>query len=366
MSAPAHSDAAVFWDGVTARRRDVTLRLDTDALAILENGAETARWPWPDLRRRDAGPDVTRVGCVSAENLARIDIADPGLAAAIVARAPAVEAATGGGRRFRLKVVIGSLAVAVSLVLTTLYLLPPVAARLVPFVPVAWEERLGGIADKQVRSIFGAETCEDPAGRAALDALTAKLVDAADIGTGQAGAGVRIAVLRSATKNAVALPGGRIYLFDGLLQMARSPDEIAGVLAHEIGHVKGRDGLRSLIQAGGSSFLLGLLFGDVTGSSTVVFAARLMVDGSHSREAERAADRESARIMTALGRPAAPMAAFLMRVTGENAGKGVSLLLTHPLSEERLEALKALDRGTSGPPLLDDAQWKALQGICRR
>lgn len=135
-------------------------------------------------------------------------------------------------------------------------------------------------------------------------------------------------------------------------------------LAHEVGHVKGRDGLKSLIQAGGTSWLLGLLFGDVTGSSAVVFAARLMVDGSHSREAERAADRESARIMTALGRPAAPLAAFLLRVTGENAGKGISLLLSHPLSEERLASLQALDRGAGGPPLLDEAQWQALRGIC--
>jgi hypothetical protein len=43
----------------------------------------------------------------------------------------------------------------------------------------------------------------------------------------------------------------------------------------------------------------------------------------------------------------------------------MSLLLSHPLSEERLDTLKALDRRTSGPPLLDAAQWAALRGICK-
>ena len=84
-------------------------------------------------------------------------------------------------------------------------------------------------------------------------------------------------VLSSTVPNAFALPGGKVYLLDGLLQKAESPDEIAGVLAHELGHVHHRDGLRRLIQTGGTSFLIGLLFGDVTGGSAVVFAGTLAV-----------------------------------------------------------------------------------------
>ncbi len=49
---------------------------------------------------------------------------------------------------------------------------------------------------------------------------------------------------RTALPNAFALPGGKVYLLNGLLNLARSPDEIAGVLAHELGHVQHRDGMR--------------------------------------------------------------------------------------------------------------------------
>ena len=52
------------------------------------------------------------------------------------------------------------------------------------------------------------------------------------------------------------------------------PDEIAGVLAHELGHLKHRDNMRGLIYNGGTSFLIGLLFGDITGSSALIFASR--------------------------------------------------------------------------------------------
>ena len=58
------------------------------------------------------------------------------------------------------------------------------------------------------------------------------------------------AVLRSGMQNAFALPGGRIYVLSGLVTKAETPDELGGILAHELGHVSHRDGLRRLIRDG--------------------------------------------------------------------------------------------------------------------
>jgi Zn-dependent protease with chaperone function len=123
-------------------------------------------------------------------------------------------------------------------------------------------------------------------------------------------------VLSSSVVNACALPGGTVYLLDGLIQRARNVDEVAGVMAHELGHAQNRDGLRKIIQTGGSSFLIGLLFGDVTGGSTVLFTARSIVDASYSREAETRADGFTVKAMHGLGRSPRPMGEFLVRVTG--------------------------------------------------
>jgi Zn-dependent protease with chaperone function len=180
---------------------------------------------------------------------------------------------------------------------------------------------------------------------------------------------VRVAVLSSPVPNAVALPGGRIYLFEGLIARARSPDEVAGVLAHELGHVANRDAMRGLIQVGGTSFLLGLLFGDVTGSGAVILVGKALVNSAHSREAEARADAFAADAMLALGRSPKPMAELLVRLSGdreERTGRGFPALLeSHPRSRERLEALAAREADRAGEPLLTDGEWRALRSICK-
>jgi Zn-dependent protease with chaperone function len=163
--------------------------------------------------------------------------------------------------------------------------------------------------------------------------------------------------------NAFALPGGKVYLFNGLLAKAQNPDEIAGVLAHELGHLKHRDNMRSLIYNGGTSFLIGLLFGDVTGSGALVFASRSLVTASHSREAEEGADSFAIDVMHKLGRSPKPMGELLFRVTGKEENS-LSILASHPLTEDRLKRMTAEDRPPSGPPLLTDKEWAALKGIC--
>ena len=149
----------------------------------------------------------------------------------------------------------------------------------------------------------------------------------------------------------------------GLLQTL-DRDEIAGVIAHELGHLKHRDNMRGLIYNGGTSFLIGLLFGDITGSSAVIFASRTLVTSSYSREAETAADTFSIEVMQKLGRPPKAMGELLLRVTGKEGGKGLTIISTHPLTEDRLARMSSEDQTAKGPPLLTDAEWQALKGIC--
>jgi predicted Zn-dependent protease len=123
--------------------------------------------------------------------------------------------------------------------------------------------------------------------------------------------------------------------------------------------------LRALIQAGGSGFLLGLLFGDVTGSSTLVLLGRILLESSYSRDAETAADAFAADAMIALGRSPRALGAFLVRVTGSQKEQLAPFLAHHPISEQRLAALSARDVPATGPALLTDREWRALKSICR-
>jgi Zn-dependent protease with chaperone function len=230
----------------------------------------------------------------------------------------------------------------------------------VPFIPQAWENRVGEMVDRQIRFLIRGNACGAPDGQAAFATLVGKLKSAAGIDNAH-----EPLVLPSKIANAFALPGGKIYVLDGLLEKAQSPDELAGVLAHELGHVKHRDGMRKLIHDGGTSFLIGLLFGDVTGAGAVLFAGRSVLDASYSRDAERDADAFASQTMGKLGRSAAPLGELLLRIPGAQA-KGISTILdSHPLTEERLDALKKGQSLVTRNALLSDGEWRALKRICR-
>jgi predicted Zn-dependent protease len=106
-----------------------------------------------------------------------------------------------------------------------------------------------------------------------------------------------------------------------------------------------------------------LLFGDVTGAGALIFASRSLVTNSYTREAEQAADGFSIEVMHKLGRPTKPMGELLVRVTGKE-GKGLSILSSHPLSENRLARMTREDRPASSPPLLTSEEWQALKSVC--
>jgi predicted Zn-dependent protease len=349
---------AFYFDGAGARRRTVHVALESEGVAIAEAGARLAFWRYADLRPADSPGGMLRLAAAGAPELARLEIRDPALIQAIGFRVPGLEKQGARDRAGTSRIVVWSLTAAVSLVLTVVFLVPLVADRLAPIVPLAMERRLGEAVDSQVRAMFGAETCAKEPGAAALAELSGRLTDAADLAIP-----VDIAVLRSKIPNAVALPGGYVYVFEGLLTEARGPDELAGVIGHELGHVAGRDGLRRLIQAGGSSFLLGMLFGDITGGGALIFAARTLVDSRYSREAETGADAFAKSLMFRVGRSSKPLGEFLVRIDAGGDG-GLAFLSSHPVTAERVKSLEDQDRPPAGAPLLDDGEWRALKAIC--
>ena len=348
----------IFFDGVSSRRRQVTLALG-DALEIAEEGVAPLRWAYADIRRADSPAGVLRLACTSAPSLARLEIRDAALAADVAARCLRLDEHQ-TSRRGVAKIVGWSVAAAASIVCVVLFGVPLAADRLAPLVPKPIERRIGDASEVQVKTVFGGKACEDPAGKAAFVKLVNRLRDAAGLDDDAMTAGV----LPTSIPNAFALPGGKVYLLKGLLDKAENPDEIAGILAHELGHLKHYDNMRGLIYNGGTSFLIGLLFGDVTGSSAVIFASRSVVEASYSREAETAADTFSIEIMHKLGRSPKPAAELMYRITGKEGGGLTSILASHPLTEDRLARMTKEDRPASGPPLLTDKEWQALKGIC--
>jgi Zn-dependent protease with chaperone function len=350
-----------YFDGTSSRRHAVTLGF-AEQLEINQGDQALAGWRYDDIRRADAPQGTLRVTCLTAPSLARLEIRDATLAAELSARSARLDD-DAPGRRGVGAIVGWSLAAATSIILVVLFGVPLAADRLAPLVPQAFERRLGDVADGQVRALFGGKVCDNPAGQAAFTKLVNAIRVAAAM-SNSVDSSVESAVLSSSIPNAFALPGGKVYLFRGLLAKAENADEIAGVLAHELGHLRHRDGMRNLIYNGGTSFLIGLLFGDITGSGALIFASRSLITASYSRDAEQNADTFSIDVMHALGRSPKPMGELLFRVTGKEADKSISILASHPLTEDRLKRMNSEDRPASQPPLLTPQEWTSLKAIC--
>lgn len=363
--------AGMFFDGRTSARHSVTVEATPQTLRIrTADGTLIAEWPYGELEAHSAPVDVLRLGRVGGPALARLEIRDPALAAEIDARADTLDRSGASERRMRKRVVVWSLAGTVSLVLVAVFGVPALSERIAPLIPLSVEHRLGLAMDKQVRAMLdnrksdkpfecGTADAEKP-GRAAFDKLIGRLQAAAALPIP-----LNAVVVRRREANAIALPGGHIYVFEGLVRRSRSPDELASVIAHEIGHVAHRDGTRSLLQSAGLSFLFGMLLGDFTGGGVVVIAARTVVQSAYSREVEAAADLYGVRLVARMGGDARAFAAILDRISGA-IEPGVNILRDHPQTKDRIAAVvaNAAAVGPSPQPLLAPPEWAALGHIC--
>ncbi|HKS89720.1 MAG TPA: M48 family metallopeptidase [Stellaceae bacterium] len=356
-------EPAVFFDGRSSRRHLVTLafagRLEIADAAVPHRGP-LASWPYDAVRRVDGPAGTLRLACAAAPPLARLELRDTADRARIIELCRALDGPGSAASVSIWRIAAASLAAAAAIFLMAWFGMPLLADRLSAAMPVSWEAPIGDALDPRVRALFGA-ACERPGGVAAVRKLVDRLGAAAQLPIKP-----DPVVLRSGMANAFAVPGGRVYLLSRLIAMARTPDELAGVLAHELGHVDHRDGLRRLIRNGGTSFLVGMMFGDVTGAGAVLLAGRMVLSASYSRADEQSADEFAVAVMHRLGRPTAPMGALLQRMTGSADVKIPALLRDHPLTPERKAMLDAANRPPSGPDLLDPGEWRDLKSVCDR
>ncbi|MEH3118599.1 MAG: M48 family metallopeptidase [Methylorubrum populi] len=351
------STTGTFFDGISARPRPVTLRL---SYRLEIAGGDVSRdWSLLDLRAADAAPPQMRIN--HAQGPESVEFADAAFADALKARCPDLGRTEREGGLTRL--VLWSAAAGISVLLAALYGVPAASGVIAPLVPQAFEAQLGRSVDGQIVGLLGdPPLCDDAPARAVLDRLTARLAEGMALPVTP-----QVSVRRHAVANALALPGGRVILLSDIIAKAKDGDELAGILAHEFGHVAARDPMRSVITAGGTSFLLSLVLGDLTGSTVLVTIGQAAISAGYSRDAERAADAFAVGAVERAGGDGAALAAILERITDAEDEKpdAVSFLRSHPFTAERAARIRAMAGETpSGAGLLSEAEWQTLRGIC--
>lgn len=365
----ATSGPGIFFDGTTSARRGVSVELALDVLRIrAADGAVLAEWPYDRLETLSGPQGVLRLGKADSPVLARLEVRDPQLAAAIDERSWPVDRSGRRARRMQVKVTAWSLAAATSLVVVAVWGLPRIATELTPLIPHWVERKVGAAVERQVRANLdthhtgAAFECGNGAkekpGRAAFDKLMRQIEAAADLPIP-----LSALVMRQPEENAIALPGGYIYVFQGLLDKAATPDELAGVIAHEVGHVAHRDGTKMVLQASGLSLLFGILLGDFVGGGAVVLAAKVILQTRYSRAAEIAADDYGVALLRRIGGDPRGLGRLLSHIAG-TMHPGPTILLDHPETRDRVARIETTAGSAPTRPLLDGTEWAALKDIC--
>ncbi len=161
--------------------------------------------------------------------------------------------------------------------------------------------------------------------------------------------------------NAYAMPGGFVVMHSGLLNLASSAEEVAGVLAHEVMHVEKRHSLKAMAKSLGLAATVSLVFGDLGGLASL---GGDLVGLKFSRDHELEADTEGLKALVGAGLAPQGMAAFFRKMAAQEK-LDLGFLSTHPGSEERFTAIdaaiKALpEAARNAPPLpVDYATIKA-------
>ena len=161
----------------------------------------------------------------------------------------------------------------------------------------------------------------------------------------RAGLDARVALRAGgrAGANAFTLPGRTVVMTDELVQLAASDDEIAAVLAHELGHVARHHALRSVLQNTGVVVLVAAMLGDVTSiSSLAATLPTTLVELQYSRRFEREADGDAVALLAHAGRDPEALAAVLTRLEQSHGGGGSlpAYLSTHPDTGERVREIR--------------------------
>jgi Zn-dependent protease with chaperone function len=347
--------AGLWFDGRTSAARAVQVQLQRAAegpsLALRADDGESLVLPhrqvrWPE---RWSAKRMPRKVLVDLGPRGSLEIDDPaGWQQALVQAGQKETVAQGMQTRWS---VFAAVLLAVAGLMLGFYRwgTPWAATQLTRQVPLGWETDLSQRFLHDLDASWLKPTKLPPERQAALRARFEALTKAmpADLRRYRAyEPALTLHFRRGMGANAFALPGGSIVMTDAIVELADKehiPDEaLAGVLAHEVGHVMHRHATRLVVEQGVLNVGLGLALGDVSWLASV--GGSMLTGLSYRRSHESEADCFAIALMARTGQSTTPMADLLMKMDhgakpGDKPGWS-ELLSSHPATPGRVDALR--------------------------
>lgn len=356
MSSDSHPQ---YLDGVSSKKNIVQISLTDQSLVIQTEGATLAVWNYGHISVKEDWVDQT--GAI----LGYQDTPD---AALIIRQKSEFDQITQKlPRRNRASFLIPSgyrylflfLLASVAVVMFALPLFGQLASMMSYLIPQSVERSFGEL----IISDMGREykPCEDKQVLASLEKITDRLLKVADTEYKE----VDIRLFHSDTANAFSVPGQKIAILSAFLHEAESENEVAGVLAHEIGHMVKRDSLEAFVQAQGLN-MMAIMIGSSGSYGGVAELASYMQAMNYSRKKEFMADEFAVALLDKANYSSKGLSSFLGRIMEKDERElSLELLSTHPDTVERIDRINRAKGHKNSQLSLTQEEFKYLQKACR-
>lgn len=221
-----------------------------------------------------------------------------------------------------------------------LWVLPAGAEYLAPHIPPA---ALQALSDQVLETLDGRLLAPSQLPAQRRDAIAREFSALLATQSGLPAYRLHFRAAKGVGPNAFALPSGEIVVFDSLVGLADDTSGVVAVLAHELGHLHYRHGVRRLIQSSVVSFAIGMYLGDI--SSLATGLSTLLLESRYSREFEHEADAYAVSLLRQGGRDPVGLANMLAKLQASQGGdSGRSLLASHPDTQSRIDFIEASRR----------------------
>jgi len=358
----AHIWTARLFDGKTAVPQTVQVEVLSEGLRVTFDDARQDVWAFGTFDQTQ-GHHVGELVCFEKKGVltASLSLNDVSILDAIRAQDTTTPVHNLKIRKFRVPIV-GGAAVGVVLMgwLIYVYGLSLAVGLAVRVIPVSWENALGvyvldHIAPKEKR-------CDHDAYSVVLNEMVRRLTAHRELPYT-----FRVYVVDDATFNAFALPGGHIAFYSGLLKSIQTPEQLAGIMAHEIQHVVQQHGTRRLLRGLSTRVLIAAVSGGESGVDFVLDWAALAGFLRFSRSTEAAADRAGMKmVLDAHIDPKGMVESFeLIRQIQGDTPAFWGYVSSHPLTVDRIHMLEPYvdSLKVDAVPIVSDVVWETFKDV---
>jgi Zn-dependent protease with chaperone function len=351
---------ARYYDGTTARVQEVRVRPTAGELVLFDpaDAAIVARWPIGEIEvlgdgAHEGAPPVVRRG--SEARLVIEDLEQRRQLAALMLQLAALAVVPASAPR-RIAILGVTLVALVGAFWGAIDYGTEYAA---PWMPFSLQAKLGETVYEEL--VADKDECHGEAGLAAINDLANRLAKAAGYEHE-----VTVHIIEGGPVNAFTLPGAILVFYSDLIEQAKNSSQVAGVLAHEIGHVVHHHPIKGIVRAYGIELLAKLVSGGYSDLlNTMSSGGNILLALRNGRAFERDADATGVALLEKLDLRADGVSSFfeqMLEKEPKDAATAAGIWSSHPPTQDRIAATK---RPPTGKPAFSAAEWKALREVCK-